>query len=109
MSQSTNQSVLPDENSRIEVREVDPDTNIPTFEFEIQQRDDEGTWIGTSRYTLHLNNLTVEALTQLGDGLRSATDRIFDLADNKRIYIDGIAQNEAFEADGHDTLEELTE
>jgi hypothetical protein len=103
MSQSTNQSVLPDENSRIEVREIDPEIDIPTFEFEVQHRDDKGTWTGVSRYTLHLNELTVGALDDLAIGLHKAATEIAKLAESK------IVPAEIVDEGGYDNLEELTE
>jgi hypothetical protein len=105
---STNLSILPSEDTSIQVLPIDVEADIPTLGITFHQHSGsllEGTreFCGGSYITIHLDDLTVEALEALGDGLRAATDRIFALAEAK------IPIAEIVNEGGYDTLEELTE
>jgi hypothetical protein len=105
---STSLSILPSEDTSIEVPPIDVEADIPSLRINFHQYSGsllEGTreFTGMSYFTIHLGDLTVLALDALAIGLSEAATEIAKLSDSK-IVAAGIVDE-----GGYDRLEELTE
>jgi hypothetical protein len=108
-TQSASFSILPSEDTSIEVIPVDVEADIPTLGITFHQYSGsllEGTreFTGMSYFTIHLDDLAVEALLDLTIGLHKAATEITKLAEAK--YKAPIHETDE---GGYDRLEELTE